>query len=360
MSESQDIGYHCFHESDWDYFKDSIGDFDKQWEEVTNNLGSDFLSYLQSFLFENQYFFSEDCTFQVELIIDTNIVFGEIRAILKGKPSFLMSIIGNPFLKLYAPPEIVEETISTIENDLPRNLNQIKAKEVAMNILSQIEILRGQRLESWIHAYHLIGERDKKDVPFLSLAFSLESHGIMTRDKDFEDQTDVRIWKLGEAGRMVSDFSKGSFSFFILGNFIPRLIQFCYWLCVSFLKFVADVVKGFISVITALIKGGADALSRIPKWILFSALGLVAITLICSEKARERIGNFMKDIGKIALFAFNEIKKLFKRVIEGIRQMIQLLMPFISVVINAVGYLFYHVQRLINRIHELEESRAEL
>lgn len=349
-----------FHNSEWEYFKKCFADFDILWEEITKCLGNEFIAYLKSYLQKYQFMFPEGCEFKTELVIDSNIVFAEVRAIMKGKPSFLMKYIENPFLKLYAPPEIIKEVDKTIEKDLPKKLNKDKTKEIAQKILSKVTILEEQRLDAWIKAYDLIGKRDKKDAPFLSLAFSLETHGVITRDKDFTEQEEVRIWKLGGTGRMISDFNKGSLSFFFLGTGLPHVLQFCYWLCVSFLKLLAEVIEVLVSVMTALLKGSIEVLSKIPPEILIGAVGIIATTLIFSKDVRERVGNSLAKLGEVAIEIGSKIKEIFLRIIDEIKQIIEILMPFISFLLKGIGYLFYSSYQLVVRMHELEKYRARV
>lgn len=357
MTISQSVELQHFKNSEWDYFKEYFADFDRHWTGITKRLGNEFIAYLRSYLQKYQFIFPEGCSFRGELVIDSNIIFSEVRAVIRGKPSFLTSIISNPFLKLYAPPEILKEVKETIKKDLPKNLNKDKAKKIAQEILSKITILKGQRLDAWIKAYTLIGKRDKKDIPFLGLAFSLETHGVITEDKHFSEQKEVKIWKLGETGRMVSDFSKGSFSFFFLGTGLPPVLQLCYWLCISFLKLIAEVIKELVSVIAALIKGSIEVLSKIPPLILIGALGITTAILIFSKNAREKVGDFLEKLGEIAIELGRKIKETFSKIIESIKQIIEMLIPFISFVLKGIGYLFYSSSQLIVRINELEESR---
>jgi len=354
---AQSVELNKFHNSEWDYFKDYSADFDRHLGEITKHLGNEFIAYLRSYLQKYPFMFPEGCDFKAEFVIDSNIVFAEVLSLMKEKPSFLGSIIDDPFLTLYAPPKIIKEVKETIERKLPKNLNRDKAKKIAQEILSKITILKGQRLDAWIKAYTLIGKRDKKDVPFLALAFSLDTQGVITKDKDFTEQEEIRIWKLGETGRMISDLDKGSFSFFFLGTGLPLILQFCYWLCVSFLKLLAEVLEALISVIAALVSGGVNALSKIPPWILTLIGTLIGVTLILSKEAREKAGDAFAKLYEIAIETGSKIKEAFSRIIECIKQIIEMLMPFVSFALKGVGYLFYSSWQLIVKIHELEESK---
>lgn len=360
MTTTNSVEFLHFKNSEWEYFKEYFSDFDRHWAEITKHLGEEFIAYQRSYLQKYQFILPEECSFSIELVIDSNILFKEVRAVMKGKTSFLTSIIKNPFLKLFAPPEIIKEVNETIEKDLPKGLDKDKAKEIAQGILSNITIIDGQRLDTWTKAYALIGKRDKKDVPFLSLAFLLETHGVITDDKDFSEQKEVKIWKLGNVGKMVSDFSKSSFSFFFLGVGFQPILKFCYWISISFLKLLGEVIEIVISSVGAIISGSMDVLSRIPLWVWALAVGSIAAILILSKEAKESIEEILAKLGEKAIEIIDIIKKSFSRVLEGIKQIIEVLEPLISFVLKATGYLFYTAYHLIIRMHELETQRAKV
>ncbi|VVB86495.1 PIN domain protein [uncultured archaeon] len=360
MTSSKSVELLHFKNSEWDYFKEYFADFDRYWTEVSKRLGKGFIDYMRCYLQKNQFIFSERCSFSVEFVVDSNIIFSEVRAIMKGKISFLASIINSPFLKLFAPPEIIKEVTETIEKDLPKGLNKDKAKEIAQGILSNIVIIDGQRLDAWIKAYTLIGKRDKKDVPFLNLAFSLETHGIITNDNDFSEQEEVKIWKLGKVGKMISDFSKGSVSLFFLGIGSQSIFKLCYLVIISFLKLLVEIIEILIYSVGAIISGSMDALSRIPLWVWALAMGSIAAVLILSKEVREKVGDVLAKLGEKAVEFIGKIKESFSRILAGIKQVIEILMPFISFVLKATGYLFYSASYLVTRMCELEKERTKV
>ena len=364
MKTVNTAGFQHFHKSDWNYFKEDFADFDKHWTEVTKRLGNDFINYLRAYIQKNLFTLSENCKLKVELIIDSNIIFREVLSLMRGKPSFLIGIIDNPFLALYAPPKIIDEVNRTIDEDLPKKLSVGKAKRIAKEILSKVTILKGQLLTSWKKAYEkahsLIGNLDKDDVPFLALAFSVKSHGVITRNtKHFAKQDEVEIWSLSKTGNVISDLTKGSFSFFFFGMGIHSVLQFCYYICVSFLRVISEVISLIIYAVAALTKGSIEVLSKIPPQILFWVLVVTGAIFLFSNNAREKAGDILEKLGEKVMELIMKIKETFSSITEGIKQIIEILMPFISLVLKGVGYLFYQSSQLVDRINELEESRVE-
>jgi len=365
MTTTNMVGFQHFHNSEWDYFKEDFADFDKHWTKITHSLGNDFINYLRSCIQENLFMFTEDCEFKVKLVIDSNIVFSAVLSTMRGKPYFFFSTLSkNPFLALYAPPQIIDEVNRTIDEDLSEELDKDKAKEIAKEILSKVTILKGQFLTSWKKscekAHSLIGNLHKDDVPFLALAFSIKSHGVITRNtKHFAKQDEVEIWSLSKTGNVISDLTKGSFSFFFFGMGIHSVLQFCYYICVSFLRVISEVISLIIYAVAALTKGSIEVLSKIPPQILFWVLVVTGAIFLFSNNAREKAGDILEKLGEKVMELIMKIKETFSSITEGIKQIIEILMPFISLVLKGVGYLFYQSSQLVDRINELEESRVE-
>ena len=279
---------------------------------------------------------------------------------MKNKPSFLENIIDDPFLKLFAPPAIIDEVMKAIEEDLPKKLEKNKARNIAHAILSKITILEGRRLDAWVEAYNRIGKRDAKDVPFLALSFELETHGIITRDPDFSEQKEVRIWQVSQAGTMVSDFRKGSFSFFFMGAGLPMILQLCYWIFISFLKIVKEIMEGIFLFATIIVSGSFQLLSKIPPVVAIMALCSIGAILIFSGKVRDWTGGMLSKAGDKITKIINAIKKLFAKIVETIKHILEVLKPFISIAWKGVLYLFYSAGLLLARMNELEHQRARV
>ena len=108
-------------------YKDDYKQFEIIWDKIQKQLTPDLINHLKDNLQNYSFLFTEGFKLQIELVIDTNILYGEILAILNDKLSYLSTIIDNPYLTLYAPPEIESELINTINEDLPRKFDKSKA-----------------------------------------------------------------------------------------------------------------------------------------------------------------------------------------------------------------------------------------
>ncbi|MGI0060185.1 MAG: PIN domain-containing protein, partial [Nitrosotalea sp.] len=232
-----------------------------------------------------------------------------------------------------------------------------KAKQFARNTLSRITILEATKWEAFKKAEALIGKRDKKDVPFLALSFSMKTQGVITYDDDFREGN-VKIWKLGETEHMLTDISKGAFSFFLIGNSLPIILQLCYFMCISILNLIISAIKGLVGLAMALAEGSMDALSKIPPEILLTVGGILVLAYIFSEDVRRGMGEFIGTLANIAKRIIAGIKEVISVVLDYLKGIFDALMPFVSFSLKGIGYLFYLSGGLINNINKLESYRA--
>jgi len=348
-----------FQNSKWECFEKYDREFNRVWKEMHSKCGSQFINYIYEFLQKNQFLLTEGESFNIELVVDTNVIFAEILAIMRGKPSYIRTIIANPFLVLYAPPEIRAEVEKAIIEDLPKKYDKDDARKIAQDMLSHVNILKGERSKAWLRAHAIIGQRDKTDIPFIALAFSIGTHGIISRDQDFSTQDEIKIWELGEAGRLVSKMTKGSFTFFILNLSIAAVWEMSRSLCVIFLKVVTAVLRGLVLILAALFQGGVDILTRIPLWIFMAGIGAIALTLLLWKEAREKSGDMLNVLWDWMRDAAKKIAKIFADIIKRVKAFIEITLPVVSYFIKGVGYLFYSTHQLMVNIRDLEKLRVK-
>ncbi|WP_244409552.1 PIN domain-containing protein [Methanocaldococcus jannaschii] len=253
MQSLTNIEVQRFHDCEWEYFKEFDDEFNKLWNEIEKTLGRDFINYLSAY-FQKNLVYMLGKEFKLKLVVDTNIIFSQVLSyVTKGELPWILDFINNPFIELYAPQLIVDELKNKIENVLPKkckkkNIDENKAKSKAIKIaniiLSNIKIINDKKSNNWSKiAYNLIGHRDVKDIPFVTLALSLDTHGIITRDKDFKDQKIIKIWKVGEVKVVLTELSQGSFSFCIMNVTAPLAFKICTSIIITILEIVTSIIK---------------------------------------------------------------------------------------------------------------------
>ncbi|MCP6719098.1 MAG: PIN domain-containing protein [Patescibacteria group bacterium] len=363
-----------FDEQNLKLFRNSYESFNNLLTTIKKEISPEILENLHKFFINILNHIAEGFKFRLEFVIDTNIIFGEIRAILKNNPeeelkkfivennmpSFLQKIIDFPFLKLFAPPKIKKELFSTIDNDLPEDLDKKEAVLLANYFLEKIIILTQKNSIVWRKANNFLAKHDKDDIPFLALAIYLDAHGIITKNQHFEKQNAISVWKLGESGRMVSSVSQGAFSIYILdkslNRILPEIVKFFILFFQSFLEFCHEIYKSVKSTYEYLVK----RYSSLPKWLKVGIpIGIVAIPsliLAFSGKSRKSLKNYFINLQLNLNKDFRRLYDNIKYNIEITKEIIVKLLPFIDFSIDGLGYLFYSAYQFCQQIKLLDNK----
>ena len=88
--------------------------FDQSLAKLVDIVSPEFFKVIKRFLIENGLTFGKS-SLQVDIVVDTNILFKEVRGLMLSKKSFLLSLADFPFIRLYAPSTIKEELFAKIE-----------------------------------------------------------------------------------------------------------------------------------------------------------------------------------------------------------------------------------------------------
>lgn len=136
----------------------------------------------------------------MKLVIDTNII---ISALIREGITRKMLIF--PGLKLVTP----EITFKEIENHIDLIAAKSKlSKNIVLRILDILKkniktIPESRWLNHYNRAENIIGKKDPNDVPFIAVALALAVDGIWSNDRDFESQSQFKIWKTAELAQMI-------------------------------------------------------------------------------------------------------------------------------------------------------------
>ncbi|ASJ04667.1 PIN domain-containing protein [Thermococcus barossii] len=273
-------------------------------------------------------------TLELSIVVDANQVISQaINYIRDGRLPLIIKLSRSPFVKLYTPPSIREETL----ND-ERKLEKISKKKgipvealksAIEEILEHITFKVPEGYEEYKKAMELVGERDPKDVDYVWLYFSINANAIVSSDKDITETT-IKTWKnMGPLKHVEVILRKGSLSFIVFSLGWSAILDFLFKIILAIVSTILGMLKvmweGVKSVI-AWIDKGIQNLSETQALILFMALG--AILYRFGREIREWIENlvnsvieFLKSIkdfilGLLEIALNNPLAKALKSLIE--------------------------------------------
>ncbi len=331
-------------------FKSRYPEFENAWNNLIREVGPELVNYIQEKIDGQKSFLSRLAKFKFKLVVDNNFIFGQIKGAIKKdkeiEKSFIYKLLTSRVIQVYAPPKLKEELLEKINQLIPEP-NREQAIGYALMILSRIEIKDAQWVENWKKANSLIGEIDIDDVPYLALALEIESHAIMTLDDVFHKQGEVRAWKHGDVGKVISNYNSGFFSLLIVEQGSTLL----YNIAAIFLRLVRDLIIEVIDLLIMIASGVIRGLSKVPWqiWLLLIGLGIV----------------FWDDFSKAGRDIFTYLKEKANEIVDQLKALVQEIYGMLSgilditglaatVTLEFLGYLLNDYGNLNNQLKELK------
>lgn len=343
-------------------FNDFQKEIDNKFTKFIHNLPNELVNYVKTKILETKTLFKNN-SFQLELVVDTNIIYSEVRSLMINNNSFFLKIADNPFIKIYAPSQLRQELHAKIKLKFPKDN---KTKDFAINdclakadlLLSKITIRDDITTASWDKAKSYLQERDAKDISFVALNFTLRTHGVLTKDKDISDNEDIRTWKLSEAGKVVTEINKGTFSFLILSVSLPPIWKTIYELVLTIWAAFIELIKGLITLFAAILTRSVSAITNMPlKLVLI--IGVATIFILRADEQREQVGDFLKLLWEQIKKFVEAIRENFKAIWETLKEIFEALKPVFNVSLQLLAYFVLQSERAMQQLDQLEAARPK-
>jgi predicted nucleic acid-binding protein len=322
---------------------------DRSLEEAVEDIPPQLFSYL-SLQFQRNISeaLGKNVGLDLKLVVDTSSLISELISFVKVGKSMLYEVTKGPFILLYAPSKLIEE----VEEKIPKIARNHKLEQNSLIqawrqvFLPRIAISDTNNLLASLFGYATVGKRDTEDVPFVALTFSLQTHGILTRDKDIIEQPQIRTWKMGKVKKFVTVFKKGTFSFFVSANLLVPLFRAIFQIGVVILRSLLEFAGKVIEAGANLVRGFIDGLSKLPDWakLLF---GLAIVALLTIEETRKKAIEVVQKIGE-AISAF------LSQMYNLLRQLLEQLAPYVGFALNAFSVLFNSISEATAQLQAMQ------
>lgn len=322
---------------------------DKSLEKIMAGIPSQFLIYLKKNFEKNiAYFLGHPSRMELDVVVDSSSIIADMLSFVTKGKSKLHQLMKEPFVRFHAP--------TIVKTEIEGKMNKLSAKtkkdrQVLMqtwqkNFLPNINLKDPKDLMAWIKGFITVGRRDKKDIPFVALHFEIRSQAIITRDKDIIEQPQIRTWKLGRLGNVVTIFKKGCFSFFVFSKLLPAIFYVLFKIGVAILRVLIEIVANFLALLSNVAKGAVEAISRLPDWAKFF-LGLAALAFVLYDKTRNVALEFIRKVSE-------EFCRFASKLYENIKSLLDNLAPIVNIAIVVLTYLFQTLEQTIDQIRSMK------
>ncbi len=339
------------------HFESKYPEFDSSWRHLIKTAGIGLVNELKEKLKIEYQFLKQLSDFQFRIVVDNNFVFGQIKGLLDKKGqienSFLFKLLLSKSIQMFAPPKLQEELKDKILSVLNKEDHELALKYAA-TFTSKLKIQDAKWIDDWKKANRLIGDKDEDDVPYLALAFAVDSHAIVSFDKVFTNQGDVKVWNFGDVDRIITNYHSGIIAFTMAGATMNLLV----YLLSLIGKLIRDIFLDLINLLKQLANGVIKAISKIPPelLIILSALGLIA--LISSDELQKKGKDLALWIKEKIQAAIASLKELIGTIGDLLSSFIEFIGPVAIPTIEFLGYLMAQYTEMEKELEQLEFKRG--
>lgn len=336
---------------------DFMQDFDEALDKSIHDFPDEMFAFMKEKMNEMMTSMFSAERMVVNIVMDTSILFQEVRAIAVRGSSFLQKLNKSPFVKFYGPSRLKMEIHAKIKAKFPKDkatkdLDIDYCIGIADKLLSTIEINDEHSEEAMRHAHAAIGNRDPNDVDFVSLGFSINAHAIVTRDNDMGDSSEVRTWKLKDTGEAVTVIKKGTFGFFVAGYGGYGIGSLIYW-------FASFVWTAFLTLLQTLLKAfvlGISALANLPGWLVVGSVMAFIIALL-NDNFREGLGELLSEVWARVKAFFSAFKEFMVVLWDAIKEIWDVALPGFKVAGQLLLHQIVQSTVMMDRLDQLEAER---
>jgi len=326
--------------------------------ELKADLGPILFEYFEKFGSKTDNFLNKLRNFRLKLVIDNNILFGEIYGLIKGnkkvESSFLYKIASHNKVQLFAPPFVMKEILEKLNAKIkPKDLN--KAISFAKILLEKIDIKEAFWTDSWVRAKQKIGHKDMDDVNYFALCLDIENDGIISKDKIFSDyQNDVKTWKIEETDGMTTQYEDGLISFFILEQ-VPLMYDIISTCTKIFFLTIFELLSSILNLIGSILIGGIKTISKIPKELLMiGGISLFAMYLLSPEFRNNSSSAIVNAKQKISIW-LEKLVEIIEYLVEMGIELFEVFKPFVKDALMSIGYLSSNLILSLDQIDNLKK-----
>jgi len=340
------------------HYDNKYPDMNKSWMEIVNTLGSGLVNEIKDQLKTEHDFLKQFLGFKFRIVVDNNFVLAQIMGTLrkKGKieDSFLYHLLLSKSAQIFAPPKLREELISKVHSNISEKDREVALKYASL-LTSKISIQDAQWSQDWKKAKQKIGNTDEDDVPYLALAFDIESHGIISNDKVFQLQDDCKVWSYKDAGRIITSYHSGVMAFTLAGS----ILELLGYLASVIFKIIRDIILDFLAVLKLVANGVINSISKIPPQLLWIMAGLGIVAALSSEDFRKKGQDFLEKIDETISTAIVRIKELITSILEYLNKFIDVVEPVASPTFEFLGFLMVHFIDMQKELDNFKQPYSE-
>ena len=315
-------------------------------KEAIRNIPQEVYSKLRELLLEFVLESDKGGPLRMKIVVDSSVIVSEAFRVGKGRPSTTLRIFDSPLVELYSPKIVKDEVMEQIHEDLPHGCSLEIAVSWAEKLLGKIKLLDDLGLETIKEAEQKLNpERFGKDYLFLGVSFEIGARAIISNDKKaFSAVKMPELWHVGKLADVVLVREGGYASLLVASGSLEVVLEISQSLLLAISDILKEVGKIVAIIASAILKGSADILSKIPGWawaVIITAVVIALIYILIDKERRDAVsdalGKFLELLRRLASNAIKAFKSLVDAFQRSVISFIMLVIPFINILLVGVG-----------------------
>ncbi|MCF2138278.1 MAG: PIN domain-containing protein [Candidatus Thorarchaeota archaeon] len=338
-------------------------DCKKYWNDAIALLDPSSEIYLRNFLSKFGSVLKSSTGFSIRIVVDTNVVLSEILRIMNGKRPFFSALTKSPFLDALAPIEMRNEIYEKIPEKF-EGIEEQKALSIAERIFQGIRFVKGFKIHDQAKAEYLMGTRDPKDVVFVQIILEYNTHGVISKDKDFIDIDEFKTWELGEIGRILTEVNRGALTLWVAAEGIPyatlALIMIGMEIVSMGFEAVEQIMNTGLCIGEQIFTELVDSVKRQPLLTISAAgiVSLISLFLLSWEPSRQFINDIYKSGKRVVDSFVSKVTIAVNNLLGAIQVLVEFAEDQFPKIVIWFECLSNSIVLLFKRIHELEQIRT--
>ena len=212
-----------------------------------------------------------------EIVVNEHMIQQELNSQPDIEKCLLYRMSGHERFKLYAMPGTSDHLRAWVLTKPSDVQDAFFAKTEQM--IARIPEVSATSMQHWEHVRNIFPILGNTQTPFMGITFRF-SESLASGGTDIPNPSSFKIWDLANTGKMISRMEQGAVTFYLcelnLTTLTLVLSQVMTVVAFSVLKWIGKSLQ----VLADLGKGSFEKLSQIPREVLLSLLGVMAISLL--------------------------------------------------------------------------------
>jgi len=212
-----------------------------------------------------------------EIVVNEQMIQQELTSHADIEKCLLYRMSGHDKFRLHAMPGTADRLRAWVQG-MPEDQQDVYFAKTEQ-MIARIPEVSAPTMQQWEHVRNIFPVLGNTKSPFMGITFRFGDESV-TAGTDIPNPSSFKIWDLANTGKMISRIEQGAVTFYLcelnLTTLTLVLSQVMTVVALSVIKWIGKTLH----VLADVLKGSFETIKQIPREVLLSLLGVMAISLL--------------------------------------------------------------------------------